>query len=296
MKYCDWLPETVKVVGGSASLALAKELAHSLRADLIDVAFEKHPGGFPDGERYVRLLAPVAGERVVLVQSTYPDSKIVELFLLQDAVVEAGAREIALVLPYFGYGRQDKKFEGGEAVSARALAHRLQIHADAVYTVSIHNPEALGFFRMPAKDVSGMPAIARFLKGMDVDLVLAPDANAERFAREVGAELSVESDFLEKRRVDSFTVQMKAKSIDVKGRRVAIVDDVISTGSTIATAAKMLREQGAHWIVAACVHGLFAANALTRLQAVDEVVATDTLFSPATKVSVAPEIAAALVE
>src|SRR2546428_10452585 len=109
----------MKVVGGSASVPLARGIARELSVGFVDVAFEKHPGGFPDGERYVRLLAPVDGERVVLVQSTYPDSKIVELFLLQDAVVEAGAREIALVLPYFGYGRQDKKFEEGEGVSAR---------------------------------------------------------------------------------------------------------------------------------------------------------------------------------
>ena len=284
----------MKVVAGSASLALGKELARALKANLVDVAFEKHAGGFPDGERYVRLLGSVAGDHVVLVQSTYPDQKIVELFLLQDALVEAGARKVTLVIPYFGYGRQDKRFEEGEPVSARALARRLQLHADTVFTVSVHNPEVLGFFEIPAKDVSGMPTVARYLQGRDIDLVLAPDENAERFAREGGTSLKTEWDFLEKRRIDSFTVEMKPKAMDVKGRHVAIVDDVISTGVTIATAAKMLREQGAKRVVAACVHGLFAANALTRLQACDEVVATDTLLSPATKVSVAPEIAAVL--
>ncbi len=284
----------MKVVAGSASLALGKELGRTLKADVVDVAFEKHPGGFPDGERYVRLLGPVEGEHVVLVQSTYPDPKIVELFLLQDALVEGRARRLTLVIPYFGYGRQDKRFESGEPVSARAVARRLQVHADAVVTVSVHNPEVLSFFDVPAKDVSGMPAIARYLKGRDVDLVLAPDGNAERFAHEVGDALGAEWDFLEKRRIDSFTVEMKPKAMDVKGRSVAIVDDVISTGSTIVTATKMLREQGAERVSAACVHGVFAGNALQRLHGCDEVVATDTLFSPATKVSVAPEIAAAL--
>ena len=284
----------MKVVSGSASQDLGKELARTLRAEVVDVAFEKHPRGFPDGERYVRLLAPLQGEHVVLVQSTYPDSRIVELFLLQDALAEAGARRVTLVIPYFGYGRQDKTFEPGEPVSARALAKRLGQEADEVRTVSVHNPDVLSFFGIPARDVSGMPAIARCLQGKGVDLVLAPDENAERFAREVGKALGVDWDFLEKKRIDSFTVEVNPKAMDVNGRHVAIVDDVISTGTTIATAAKMLRDQGARRVVAACVHGLFAASALSRLQACDEVVATDTLLSPATKVSVAPEIAAAL--
>ena len=295
MKYlAPVLRDGMKVVAGSASLALGKELARSLKAGLVDVAFEKHPGGFPDGERYVRLLAPVAGEDVVLVQSTFPDAKIVEIFLLQDALAEGGARRVTLVIPYFGYGRQDKQFEAGEPVSARALARRLQIHADAVMTVSVHNPAVLSFFGVPARDVSGMPAIARYLRGKDVDLVLAPDANAERFAAEVGGALGVDTDFLEKKRIDSFTVETEPKALAVRGKSVAIVDDVISTGTTIATAAKILRDQGAKRVVAACVHGLFSSNALTRLQACDEVVATDTLLSPATRVSVAPEVAAVL--
>jgi len=294
LKYAPALASAVKVVAGSASLDLGKQLAAELKVPIVDLAFEKHPGGFPDGERYVRLLGSVEGEHVLLVQTTWPDTKIVELFLLQDALAEHGARKVTLVIPYFGYGRQDKKFEAGEPISARALARRLQIHADAVVTVSVHNPEVLSYFDVPAREVSGMPALARFLQGAAVDLVLAPDENAERFAREVGGALGAEWDLLEKRRIDSFTVELTPKAMDVKGRSVAIVDDVISTGVTIASAAKMLREQGARRIVAACVHGVFAANALTRLQACDEVVATDTLLSSATRVSVAPEVASAL--
>src|SRR2546428_12361865 len=111
----------MKVVGGSASVPLARGIARELSVGFVDVAFEKHAGGFPDGERYVRLLAPVSGETVVLVQSTYPDAKIVELFLLQDALAEAGAQRVSLVIPYFGYGRQDKKFEAGASPAARGL-------------------------------------------------------------------------------------------------------------------------------------------------------------------------------
>jgi len=98
----------MKVVGGSASVRLAREIARELSAAYVDVAFEKHPGGFPDGERYVRLLGSVADEHVVVVQTTYPDPMIVELLLLAHAIRDAGARRLTVVVPYFGYGRQDK--------------------------------------------------------------------------------------------------------------------------------------------------------------------------------------------
>lgn len=282
------------VVAGSASLALGKELANELKARAVRVAFEKHPGGFPDGEQYVRFLDDLRDRDVVLVQSTHPDERIVELFLLLDAIREVKPRRVTVVIPYFGYGRQDTKFETGEAVSARALAKRLQVDVDAVVTVSVHEARVLRFFDVPSKDVSGMPAIGRYLRDRHVELVLAPDQNAARFAKEVGETLNVDWDFLQKKRIDSFNVEVTPKSMDVKGRHVAIVDDVISTGTTIAIAANMLRTQGAKRILAACVHGVFSANALHRLQACDDVVATDTLLSPATKVSVAPEVASAL--
>src|SRR5207244_9708263 len=92
----------MKVVGGSASVTLARGIARELSVDFVDVAFEKHPGGFPDGERYVRLLGLVSGEHVVLVQTTHPGPMIVELFLLADAIRDAGAKRITAVVPYFG--------------------------------------------------------------------------------------------------------------------------------------------------------------------------------------------------
>lgn len=286
--------DRVKIVAGSASMALGKEVALAMGGEFVPVAFEKHPGGFPDGERYVRLLGDVGGEDIVLVQSTHPDAQAVELFLLQDALAENGAGRVTLVVPYFGYGRQDARFEPGEAVGARALARRVEVGVSRVLTVSVHNPRVLDFYKVPAADLSGMPALARHLKGGDVDLVLAPDDNARRYAEEVGKALGTDWDHLEKRRVDSHTVELTPKSLDAKGRTVAIVDDVISTGVTVSEAAKMLREQGAKGVVAACVHGLFVGDALDRLAVCDEIVATDTVPSPATKVSVAPEIAAAL--
>src|SRR6059036_1319016 len=176
----------MKVVGGSASVPLARGIGRELSVDFVDVAFEKHPGGFPDGERYVRLLGPVTGEDVLLVQTTHPDTMIVEFFLLADAIRDAGARRLTAVVPYFGYGRQDKRFLDGEAVSAKTIAKHLAVDCDELLTMTIHNPDILHMFPLPTREVSGIPALARHLKRADVDMLLAPDGNAVRFVKEAG--------------------------------------------------------------------------------------------------------------
>ncbi|TLZ76212.1 MAG: ribose-phosphate diphosphokinase, partial [Methanobacteriota archaeon] len=286
---------SMKVVGGSASVPLARGIAKEVRAGFVDVALEKHPGGFPDGERYVRLLGAVAGEHVVLVQTTHPDPMIVELLLLADAIRDAGARRITAVVPYFGYGRQDKRFLDGEPISAKTIAKHIAVDCNELLTMAIPaNPEILRTFPLPTREVSGMPAIGRYLKSAKVDVLLAPDEGALRLAKEASAVAGVPFDFLVKERIDSYTVKIEPKALAVNGKSVGIVDDVISTGGTIATAAQELRAQGARRVIAACVHGLFVGKAEANLKACDDVIATDTVLSPHTKVSVAPEFAAAI--
>ena len=284
----------MKVVGGSASVPLAKAIARELSAGIVDVGFEKHRGGFPDGERYVRLLGSVAGDHVVLVQTTHPDPNVVECLLLADAIRDAGARRLTAVVPYFGYGRQDKRFLDGEAVSAKTIAKHIAVDADELLTATIHNPEILSMFPIRTREVSGIPALARYLRQADVDMLLAPDDNAIRHVKEAASIAGKPFDHLDKERIDSYTVTMAHKELAVKGKSVAIVDDVISTGGTIATAAKELKGQGARRVLAACVHGLFVGKAEANLKACDDVIATDTVLSPHTKVSVAPEFAAAI--
>ncbi len=284
----------MKVVGGSASVPLARAIARELSAGLVDVGFEKHPGGFPDGERYVRLLGSIAGDHVVLVQTTHPDPNVVELLLLADAIRDAGARRLTAVVPYFGYGRQDKRFLDGEAVSAKTIAKHIAVDADELLTATIHNPDILSMFPIRTREVSGVPALGRYLRQADVDLLLAPDDNAVRLVKEAASIAGKPFDHLDKERIDSYNVRVAHKDLAVKRKSVGIVDDVISTGGTIATAARELKAQGARRVIAACVHGLFVGKAEANLKVCDEVVSTDTVVSAHTKVSVAPEFAAAI--
>lgn len=278
------------MVAGSASVGLARSLAKHLGAD----AFPAEVRSFADGELYVRVGEPVAGEEVVLVQTTYPNEMLLELFLLQDALSDADARSLTLVIPYFAYGRQDKRFKKGEAISSRAVARRVSLAADRVLTVEAHDERIMSYFDVPATHASGMPALARYFADQGVDLVLAPDENAASRAKAVGDRMKVPWDFLKKERIDSWTVETETKPLEVKGRHVAIVDDVISTGGTMASAAHIVKDQGAKRVVGGCVHGLFVKGALDRLKAFDDLVCTDTVTSDYSKVSVAPEVATAL--
>src|SRR5437879_7543626 len=216
----------MEVVGRSASVPLGRGIARELSVDFVDVAFEKHPGGFPDGERYVRLLRPVAVEDVILVQTTHPDPMIVEFFLLADAIRDAGARRLTAVVPYFGYGRQDKRFLDGEAVSAKTIAKHIAVDCDELLTMAIPaNPEILKTFPLPTREVSGMPAIGRYLKSAKVDVLLAPDEGALRLAKEASSVAGVPFDFLVKERIDSYTVTIEPKAVAVKGKPIGIVAD-----------------------------------------------------------------------
>jgi ribose-phosphate pyrophosphokinase len=277
------------VVGGSASQRLSKELAGCLKASLAKVETRR----FPDDECYVRIHDDLDGEDVVVVQTTWPDRNIVELLLLQDAIREFEVSSLATVVPYYGYARQDKKFNMGEPISARAIARMVQAQTDQFLTVDIHATSIIDWFdRVSAVNVSSHPDIGRFLKGLGVEMILSPDEGRWQNAKRVAEIVGCDADFLVKERLDGENVRMAPKSLDSRGKCVAIVDDIISTGSTIAKAAEQLRGQGAKRIVAMCTHGVFSKDAVPRLKAAcDEVYSSDTIENPATAMSVAPQIA-----
>lgn len=279
------------IVPGSASNNLSQELARSLNAPIASVESKR----FPDKECYVRILDDLTGEHAILVQTTYPDENIIELLLLQEAIREFEIEKLTTVIPYYGYARQDKKFNPGEPISAKCLAKHFQMASDAFITVDIHEEEIMNWFDIPAKNISGMPQIGSYFKSLSPHIIIAPDKGALNLAKSVAEIIGGSWDYLEKTRIDGENVEMKTKSLDVSGKDVVIVDDIIATGGTIIEATKHLKSQGATKVHAACTHGLFAKNALPRLKEVcDSVISTDTIENEASVVSVAPEIAKVL--
>jgi ribose-phosphate pyrophosphokinase len=282
------------VLGGTSAKNVAGNLANKIQQPLLQATYKR----FPDDEFYVRVLDDISGEDVIIVQTAYPDQKIVELLLIQDAVHDAGAKKITVVLPYFGYSRQDKKFEEGEAISSRAVAQHISMHADCVITVDPHKQHILKFFTVPAYSCSAVSTIAQHLKEKNIDFVLAPDKGAKDRAREAATLIDCEYDYLEKTRIDETTVKITPKKLDARGKHVAIIDDIISTGGTMANSIKELKKQGAKTVSVACTHGLFVGGAKEKLLSADcdEIISTDTIETEFSKVSAAGCIAEVLLK
>jgi ribose-phosphate pyrophosphokinase len=274
------------IIGGTASKSVAEDLSKKLDKPLAETISKR----FPDNEFYMRIEDDVSGEHVVIVQTTYPDNNIVELFILQNAVEEAGAKEITVVIPYFGYARQDTKFKSGEPISAKAIANLISLNADRVITVDPHKEYILDFFSTPAFSCSAVPELAKYLKDKDIDMILAPDKGALERVKQASKIIKCDFDYMEKTRIDGETIEIKPKKLDSQNKNVAIIDDIISTGGTMAKSIQELKKYGAKNVFIACTHGLFAGDAIKKLNAAgcDEIISTDTVISEFSKVKIAP--------
>ena len=278
------------VISGSTHQRLGASLAEEMDAEFCGVV-NRH---FPDGERYIRILMDVDGQDVGGVQNTFPDKKIVELLLILQAVKEAGAKTVTCVIPYMGYSRQERIFQTGEARSAKAIAGGLGTMCDRIFTINVHTPAVLDFFGCEAKDINVSREVVRYLKGFKPDMVVAPDEGSKDRCILAASMLKVPVHFMKKVRSDGRTVETSSGPVDVKGCTAVILDDIISTGGTIATAANILRDGGTDRILAACTHGLFIEDAANRLRVCDDILSSDTLEGVYTRFSVAPAIADAL--
>jgi ribose-phosphate pyrophosphokinase len=279
----------MKVISTEPSQILAGRIADALKTSIIDVRFSR----FPDGELY--LCAKGLDEDMVIVGSVVDSDSLIQLVLLIDAC-EGLTNQ--LVIPYMGYARQDKRFKAGEPISARAISRALSRGIDRCITVNIHDKKVLSYFDIPASDVSLAWDIGMHIRSMGFadPLILAPDDGAAAFAKAVAACGPWDHDHLDKTRISGDVVRIAPKTLSAAGRSVVIVDDIISTGSTIATAAAMLREQGACDVFAACVHGVLTGGAFARLKAsgIHEVVCSDTIERGCSRFSAADRIAEAL--
>jgi len=280
----------LKIVGGPASQLLASRTARALGTEPVLCEFNR----FPDGELYLRIADEIKNESVILIQSTPTDSDLVSLLQLIDACNEA--KELNVVIPYMGYSRQDKRFKPREPISARAVARC--INADRVFTVNIHEKSVLGYFPCPAKNLDAAKLLGEYIAGFGLEnpILVAPDEGAEGLVKKVSFGLGFDYDHLQKTRLSGDTVTIKTKNIDVTGRHVVLVDDMIATGGTMTESIKMLKDQGAVDVYLACVHPVLARNAVLRLfnAGVKDIIATDTLEKAESILSIAPLIVDAL--
>jgi len=274
------------IIGGTASDKIAKDISIRLDVPLAETISKR----FPDDEFYVRINDDISGEHAVIVQTTYPDHNIIELFILQNAAKEAGAKKITIVIPYFGYARQDTKFKDGEPISAKALAELISINADKVITVDPHKEYIIDFFKTSAVSCSAISEIAKYLKEKDIDMILAPDKGAINRVKKASRIIGCDFDYMEKTRINGETIEIKPKKLNAKNKNVAIVDDIISTGGTMAKSIQELKKNGAKNVFVACTHGLFAGDAIKKLNSAgcDEIISTDSVQNKFSKVKIAP--------
>jgi ribose-phosphate pyrophosphokinase len=279
----------MKVISTERSQILAARIAKALDTTVVDVQFSR----FPDGELY--LAAGELDDETVIVGSITDNDALVQLLLLIDACDTSTNR---LVIPYMGYARQDKRFMAGEPISARAIAHLFQRGVARCITVNIHDPKVLRYFDVPTSNISLAPEIGACIKSMDLEnpLILAPDDGALAFARDVASAGGWDCDHLEKTRLNGREVKMAPKKLCAASRSVVIVDDIISTGGTIATAAGMLYRQGADDVYASCVHGVLIGGAYAHLKAngIRDIICSDTIERGCSRITAALEVAAAL--
>ena len=295
--------------GGRAFPELAAEVADCMGVETAPAKLYD----FANGEIMVRFLESVRGSDAFVLQShTAPINQwIMEQLIMVDALKRASAKRITVVMPFFGYARQDKKSRGREPISARLIADLFATAgADRLMAVDLHTAQIQGFFDGPVDHLFALPILAGYLESkLNVRnvTVVAPDAGrvrvCERWTDRLGTPLAI----IHKRRDPDVANQVKVFEVvgHVKGRTCILVDDMIDTGGTIVKAADALFEQGAERIIVAATHGVLSGPAIDTLKnsRISEVVITNTLpvaeekrFDKLTVLSIAPLIARAITE
>jgi ribose-phosphate pyrophosphokinase len=289
---------------GTANPELAAAIAHELGVRLGACTVER----FPDGEVSVRLDEPVRRKEAFIVQPTSPpvNEHLIELLAFADACRRASAARITAIVPYFGYARADKRHGRREPITASMVANVLQaVGIDHVITVDLHAPQIEGFFHTSVDSLTAVPTLCQALRGrLPAEVVIvSPDAGRVRMATEYARRLGTTVVVLHKQRESGTETAVTHVVGDVRDRTCLIVDDMISTGGTIAESVEALLSAGARpEIIVAATHGLLLAGARDKLthEAIREVFVTDTLaitdrnWPHLHVISVAPLIAAAV--
>lgn len=265
---------------GTSHPQLAAEVASHLNISLGKISFEP----FPDGEISVQILDNVRGRDVFVMQTIaqHPNDYLMELLIIIDALKRASAQTIAVVIPYFGYARQDRKDKPRVPITAKLIANLLTVAgASRILTMDLHAGQIQGFFDIPVDNLYARHVIAEAIKKNHINnfVVMAPDLGAIKKARAFATYLNAEFALIDKRRVSSEKVEVYAIIGNIEGKDVILVDDMCSTGGTLVSAAKACKDAGAKRIFASVTHGLFVGSAFEAIEKspIEKVIVTNTV-------------------
>jgi ribose-phosphate pyrophosphokinase len=278
-------PGPLLLLGGRSNRSLAAEIGEIIG---------KSPDGatikqFSDGEIFVRIDRSARGRDVYIVQTTdAPADNILELLLLIDAARRASAARVTAVIPYFGYGRQDRKDQPRVSIGAKLVANLIvAAGADRVISIDFHQHQIQGFFDIPVDHLYASPVITKYFRDLALDdlVVVAPDVGSAKMARGYGKHLNASFAIIDKRRPKANTSEVLNVVGDVDGMTCLLVDDMVDTAGTLANAVYALKERGAKKVYAAATHAVFSGEAVNRLRAapLEEMVVTNTIAIPEEK-------------
>ncbi|MEH7225201.1 ribose-phosphate diphosphokinase [Bacillus sp. JJ1566] len=292
------LNECFKMFSLNSNSKLAEEMATLLGCELGKSSVSR----FSDGEIHINIEESVRGSEVYLVQSTSQPANehVMELLIMIDALKRASAKDINVVIPYYGYARQDRKARSREPITAKLIANLLETAgATRVLTMDLHAPQIQGFFDIPVDQLLGVPLLAEYFAGKELEdvVVVAPDQGGVVRARKLASQLNAPIAFIDKRRPKPNVAQIMNIVGNIEGKNAIIIDDLIDTAGTITIAAKALKEMGAKGVYACCTHPVLSGPAIERIESspIQELVITNTIQLPEEKqidkittISVAP--------
>jgi ribose-phosphate pyrophosphokinase len=258
--------ERLKVFSGNANRELTEEICEYLHVPM----GEAEIGRFSDGEIRLQIMQNVRGDDVFLVQPTCPpvNDHIMELLVMVDALSRASARRITVVIPYYGYGRQDRKSEPRVPISAKLVANLITAAgADRVLAMDLHVGQIQGFFDIPVDHLYAMPVFLDYIREKNLEdiVVVSPDAGGVERARAFAKRLDADLAIIDKRRPRANVADVMNVIGEVKGKTAILLDDIVDTAGTLCKDAEALKTFGAKKILAATTHGVLSGPAIERL-------------------------------
>jgi len=274
----------MKVFAGNSNPALANKIVEYMGTRLGDCEVTT----FSDGEINVKINETVRGYDVYLIQSVSQpvNENLMELLIMIDALKRASAASISVIMPYYGYARQDRKARGRDPITAKLMANLLTTAgASRVVTIDLHAEQIQGFFDIPLDNLWSFPVFADyFTEELEADpndyVVVSPDVGAVKRARKFAEKISAPLAILDKRRPKDNVAEIVNVIGDVKGKKCILIDDIIDTGGSLIGAADALIKSGAKEVTACATHGILSKDAINKMQnsQLSNIIVTDTIY------------------